>query len=162
MLQKKSLKSIVNTARLWGVVLSANFAGTLMFATALVTTSVVGAQHHAALESIALHAVAGGFWDTLSGAIFAGWLIALMVWLLPVAETARVPVIILITYLVGIAGFPHIIAGSSEAFYALITQKISLGVAVGEFFVPTLIGNTIGGVALVAAINYAQVYPQSE
>jgi formate-nitrite transporter family protein len=73
-----------------------------------------------------------------------------------------VPVIILITYLVGIAGFPHIIAESNEAFYALLTQKISFGVAIGEFFVPTLIGNTVGGIALVAASNYAQIYPQSD
>jgi formate/nitrite transporter FocA (FNT family) len=28
---------------------------------------------------------------------------------------------------------------------------------VNDFFVPTLLGNTIGGVTFVAAINYAQV-----
>ena len=35
--------------------------------------------------------------------IFAGFLIAIMVWLLPFAETARVGVIVIVTYVVGIA-----------------------------------------------------------
>jgi formate/nitrite transporter FocA (FNT family) len=157
-LQKKTFNTVKNTLRLWGVVLIANLVGTLAFAFTLSTTGVVDAGTQPALASIATHALDGGFWNTLLRAIFAGWLIALMVWLLPVAETGRVAVIIIITYLVGIAGFPHIIAGSSEAFYALLTGITSPAVAIGEFFIPTLIGNTIGGVALVAAINYAQVY----
>jgi len=161
-LQQKTHRTLANTARLWGVVLSANLLGTLAFAFTLSATSLVDTHQVAALEAIALHALDGDFWNTLLRAVFAGWLIALMVWLLPVAETGRVMVIIIITYLVGIAGFPHIIAGSTEMFYALLIGTTSPSVAIGEFFVPTLIGNTLGGVALVAAINYAQVYPTTD
>ena len=161
-LQEKTFAVFKNTLRLWGVVLCANFVGTLAFAFALSSASIVDNNVLPAFESIAIHALDGGFWNTLVRAIFAGWLIALMVWLLPVAETGRVIVIIIITYLVGIAGFPHIIAGSTEIFYALLINATSPAVAIGEFFVPTLIGNTIGGVALVAAINYAQVSPQKD
>jgi formate/nitrite transporter FocA (FNT family) len=32
-----------------------------------------------------------------------------------------------------------------------------VGTALGNFFLPTLVGNIIGGVAFVAALNYAQV-----
>ena len=42
-------------------------------------------------------------------AIFAGWLIALMVWLLPGPESAGASIIIILTYLVGISGLNHII-----------------------------------------------------
>lgn len=161
-LEKKTRNALVNTARLWGIVLCANLLGTLAFAVALSSASLVDANSISALGSIAVHALDGGFWNTLLRAIFAGWLIALMVWLLPVAESGRVIVIIIITYLVGIAGFPHIIAGSTEMFYALLTGATTPAVAVGQFFIPTLIGNTIGGVALVAAINYAQVYAQPD
>jgi formate-nitrite transporter family protein len=38
----------------------------------------------------------------------------LMVWLMPVAESGRIWVIILLTYPVGLAEFSHIIAGSVE------------------------------------------------
>lgn len=161
-LQKKNRYTLVNTARLWTVVLTANLLGTLAFAFTLSATSLVDTNQVGAMEVVAVHALDGGFGNTLLRAIFAGWLIALMVWLLPVAETERVMVIIIITYLVGIAGFPHIIAGSSEAFYALFTGITTPAVAIGEFFVPTLIGNTIGGVAMVAVINYAQVFPNTD
>jgi formate/nitrite transporter FocA (FNT family) len=158
-LQKKTLTSLKDTLRLWGVVLSANMLGALIFAVTLATTDVIDSSNTAALKSIALHALNGDYWNTLLRAVYAGWLIALMVWLLPVAESSRLVVIVIITYLVSIAGFPHIIAGSSEVFYALLTDIVSPSVAIREFFIPTLIGNTIGGVSLVAAINYAQLAP---
>jgi len=161
-LEQKNRSALVDTARLWGIVLGANLLGTLAFAFALSSASLVDANSMSALDSIAVHALDGGFWNTLLRAIFAGWLIALMVWLLPVAQNGRVIVIIIITYLVGIAGFPHIIAGSTEVFYALMTGGTTPAAAIGQFFVPTLIGNTIGGVALVAAIVYAQVYPHPD
>jgi formate/nitrite transporter FocA (FNT family) len=90
-------------------------------------------------------------------AIFAGWLIALMVWLLPAAETARVSIIIIVTYLIGIGGFNHIIAGSTTMFYLVVTHSISWGTYLVQFFFPTVLGNMIGGMALVAALGHAQV-----
>lgn len=157
-LHKRTFKVMSNMWRLWAVVLSANLIGTLAFALTLSATTIIGTQDASAFMAVAQHVVTGGFWDTLIRAVFAGWLIALMVWLLPVAGSGRVTVIIIITYLVGIAGFPHIIAGSTEMFYALLTETISFPAAIGDFFVPTLLGNTLGGVAMVAAINYAQVH----
>jgi formate/nitrite transporter FocA (FNT family) len=90
-------------------------------------------------------------------AIFAGWLIALMVWLLPAAESARVSIIIIVTYLIGIGGFNHIIAGSTTMFFLIVTNHISWGTYLMQFFLPTLIGNAIGGLSLVAALGHAQV-----
>ncbi len=162
LLHRKTGDVLLNTARLWGVVLLANVLGTLVFALALVATPIVADAQHVALASVAKHALADDFWTTFTRAILAGWLIALMVWLLPVAETGRVTVIIIITYLVGIAGLPHIIAGSTEALYALLQGQAGLATVLGTFFLPTLLGNTLGGVALVAAINYAQVRADSD
>lgn len=158
-LKKKTLTSLKDTLRLWGVVLSANLIGTLAFALILATTDIIDSSNTPVLKSIALHALHGDYWNTLLRAIYAGWMIALMVWLLPVAENSRLVVIVIITYMVSVAGFPHIIAGSSEVFYALATGIVTPGIAIGEFFIPTLIGNTIGGVLLVSAINYAQLAP---
>jgi formate/nitrite transporter FocA (FNT family) len=105
---------------------------------------------------------AAGFSGSLLSGVFAGWLIALMVWLLPFAETGRVTIIILITYLIGLGGFAHIIAGSVNAFYILLAGKISTSAFLVRFFIPALIGNIIGGVAFVAAINHAQVRPDRD
>jgi formate-nitrite transporter family protein len=49
-----------------------------------------------------------------------------------------------------------VVAGSIDAFYLVHTGEIGYGGYLARFFVP-LIGNVIGGVTLVAALNYGQV-----
>ena len=156
-LRERSVKVCCEALRLWGVVLAANLLGTLIFGVGLYHAEVFAPHQALALEAVAQHAAARDFGTTFLSAIFAGWLIALMVWLLPVAETARVGVIVIITYLVGLGGFSHIIAGSAQVFYALAAELITPAAAWNQFFLPTLLGNILGGVALVAALNYAQV-----
>ena len=107
------------------------------------------------MEDLSRDSLSGAFWPTLTKAIFAGWLIALMIWLLPSARSARLLVIMLLTYIVAIGRFSHIIAGSVEALFAVFDGRASLYDYLAGFFVPTIIGNTIGGVALVALLNHA-------
>jgi formate/nitrite transporter FocA (FNT family) len=102
-------------------------------------------------------ALAHDFGTTLLRGIFASWLIALMVWLLPIAETPRVWVIILLTYFVGLAHLSHIIAGSVETFTVAAMGQESWGHVLGSFVVPALLGNILGGVLLVAVLNHAQI-----
>lgn len=109
--------------------------------------------------SLGREALAGSFGLHLLRGIFAGWLIALVVWLMPGAEQARLGIIVLLTYLVGLAGLSHIIAGSVETLYLVTTGGASWGVYLGQFMVPTLLGNTLGGVTLVAALNFGQIAP---
>ena len=116
---------------------------------------------NAELAPIGLKVFASSFWATLLSGLFAGWLIALMVWLLPFAETGRVTIIILITYLIGLGGFSHIIAGSVSAFYTPFAGVVGFPAFPWQFFFPTLLGNIVGGVAFVAAINHAQVSPNN-
>jgi formate/nitrite transporter FocA (FNT family) len=107
------------------------------------------------MQDLAQASLHFGFGSLLLRGIFAGFLIALMVWLLPFAETARVWVIIIITYIVGIAEFAHVIVGSVDAFYLVgLGQKTLLDYF--AYMVPVLIGNIIGGSSIVAAIAHAQ------
>ncbi len=161
-LHEQRLRVALSTMRLWAVVLVSNLIGTFLFALAMHLTTPFESHPTEALRSIAEHALAGGFWSTMVRAIFAGWLVALMVWLLPFAETARVSVIIIITYIIGIGEFPHVIAGSSEAFYALLSGIATWKVTILNYLLPALIGNMIGGIALVAALNYAQISPEND
>jgi formate/nitrite transporter FocA (FNT family) len=80
-----------------------------------------------------------------------------MVWLLPAAEGTRVHIIILITYLVALGGFAHIIAGSVDVLYLVNIGSLPWYAYLTAFMFPTLIGNIIGGVSLVAVLNFAQV-----
>ncbi len=157
LMHRPSALTLLHVIRLWLVVLAANLSGALLFAWGLVHTDVFPAETKKIFMVLGYQALKGDFLTVLFSAVFAGWLIALTIWLLPFAETARVTVIIIITYLIGLGGFRHIIAGSVETFYLVTTGAISWGSYLMEFFVPTLAGNLIGGIALVAAVNHAQV-----
>jgi formate/nitrite transporter FocA (FNT family) len=90
-------------------------------------------------------------------AVFAGWLIALMVWLLPAASSAKFVVIVAVTWLISVAQFSHVIAGSIEGAFAAIQGAIGWDSYFFGFLLPALIGNSIGGVVFVALLNHAQV-----
>jgi formate-nitrite transporter family protein len=89
--------------------------------------------------------------------VFAGWLIALMVWLMPGAASARFLVIIAVTWLIAVAKFSHVIAGSAESAFAAMQGAIGWADYLLKFLLPALIGNSIGGVVFVALLNHAQV-----
>jgi formate/nitrite transporter FocA (FNT family) len=157
LLQRKDAKTFANVARLWSIVLLANLLGGLIVSWALVRTPAFELDVRAAFVDLGRAAMNHPFGTVLIKGVFAGWLIALMVWLLPFAEAARVHVIIIITYLVGLGELSHIIAGSVEVF-GLAWKGIETWPAVlGGYVVPALIGNVLGGVTLVAALNHAQV-----
>lgn len=143
--------------RLWTIVLIANLVGALIFAAIVAHSALFPAQIQRAFAEIARHSLRGGFGLTILRGIFAGWLIALMVWLLPASEGTRLHIIIILTYIVSLGGFAHIIAGSVDVLYLVNTGAVSWLTYLIGFMLPTLIGNIIGGVSLVAAINFAQV-----
>src|ERR1043165_932510 len=132
-----------------------NLVGALLFALVIARTELFKPEVHHAFREIAGKAVENGFWLTVLKGVFAGWLIALLVWMLPAAETSHVLVIIAITWLVGVGEFAHIIAGAGEVFYLGWMGALGWGGVVGRFIVPTLIGNVLGGVTLVSALNHA-------
>lgn len=157
LLLRKDGDTLFRLLRLWVVVLCGNLVGTYLFALAICKIPIFnGGVQHALLQIGAAH-LGSSFWLVLVRAIFAGWLIALMVWLLPGAESARVSIIIILTYLIGLGGFNHIIAGSTMMFYLVANGSISLAWYFVGFFFPVLVGNFIGGFSLVAALGHVQV-----
>ncbi|HZY40728.1 MAG TPA: formate/nitrite transporter family protein, partial [Anaerolineae bacterium] len=82
---------------------------------------------------------------------------AAMVWMIPSAENAKFSVITLMTYLIAIGGFTHIVAGSMEAYILVLAGDWEWWRMIGQFVVPVLLGNIVGGTALFALISYAQV-----
>jgi formate/nitrite transporter FocA (FNT family) len=142
---------------LWIVILLTNLIGAFVFAVVLGTTEAFRPEVREAFNAIGREAMEGTFGTILLRAVFAGWLIALMVWMLPAAEAAHVFVIFVMTWIVGVAGMAHIIAGSAEVLYLVVIGAVGFGTYLWDYMVPTLIGNTLGGVSLAAALNHAQV-----
>lgn len=157
LLERKTPVSLGNVARLWTTVLLANLAGVFAVGFVIARTDVLPQELQTAVREIARGAVEPGFGLIALRGVFAGWLIALLVWVLPAAEVARIWVIIILTWLIGVGHFSHVIAGSTEVFALAAAGELSWGQALGGFTLPALIGNVIGGVALVAFLNHAQV-----
>lgn len=155
-LSRSRTARLSNVARVWIVVLVANVIGALLLAAVLASTEVVSHETFESMREQAKHAYESRFAVTLLRAIFAGWLIALMVWLLPYAETARIWVIAALTYVIGVAHFTHIVAGTVDAAFLVFAGDKTWLEFLVTFFVPALLGNIIGGV-LVALLNHGQV-----
>jgi formate/nitrite transporter FocA (FNT family) len=149
--------NVLLLARMWSIVLVANITGTLFAACFCTFTPVLSSDLHEVMLQLSRQAMAYGWWEMLFRAISAGFLIAAMVWLIPSAESAEFFVIVVMTYLISIGGFVHIVAGSMESFMLLLAGQTNIVQTVWRFMVPTLIGNVIGGTALFALISYAQV-----
>jgi formate/nitrite transporter FocA (FNT family) len=76
---------------------------------------------------------------------------------MPAASSAKFVVIIAVTWLISVAQFSHVIAGSIEGAFAAMHGAIGWGDYLLGFVVPAFIGNSIGGVVFVALLNHAQV-----
>ena len=155
LLVRRDRATLVTVLRFWAVVLLANLAGTALFATLLSRPGLFPPSVQFTLGELARSSVDGVFVVTLLRALLAGWLIALMAWMLPSARSARFFVILLLTYVVALCSLPHIVAGSVESAYAVLTGSATIAQYFGDFLLPTLIGNTVGGVALTALLNHA-------
>jgi formate/nitrite transporter FocA (FNT family) len=153
----KDWKVFMRVGRLWGVILTTNLLGTFLFAYGVGHANIFDERVRHSLSAIGSVDAQVAFGTVFLRAIFAGWLIALMVWLLPGAESARVGIIIILTYLIGLGGFNHVVAGSTTMFYLIVMKALSWHSYIFRFFLPTLFGNIVGGVSLVAALGHAQV-----
>ncbi len=148
-------------ARLWTLILAGNLIATAITSAFVAFGGAFKLDVLSAFDDLARTAVHGTFWVLFVKAIFAGWIIALMVWLLPLAENASFFVIITLTYVIAVGEFGHVVAGSVDVVYGAWRHAISWGDALG-FLVPTLLGNCVGGVALVAAISSAEIGAENE
>ena len=157
LMQRRNRQTLIRVLQLWAVVLSANLLGTCLFAACVGKITLFDPGVVRALNEIGAAHMGSPFGIVFVRAIFAGWLIALMVWLLPGADSARVSIIIILTSLVGLGRFNHIVAGSTTVFYMVIIHSATWGEYFAGFFLPTLLGNIVGGVTLVAALGHAQV-----
>ena len=164
LLHERDRKSFMILLRVWGLLLLGNLIGTSIFAWLLARTPAVEPSLRPVLDAVAAEATRGSFGEIFYLAIFAGWLIALLAWLLASTHNAvaQMALIWLTTACISAFGFRHSIAGAVEALYRAFAGDASWSAMTGGFIVPAVLGNTVGGVVLVALLNYAQVKRDKE
>ena len=157
LLEKRTKRNFIRTGKLWAAVLCTNFVGTFIAAFLVVKLNIVSPELLAVFTDISKHAVMHDFWHTFKLGIPAGFLIACLVWMLPSAHGgSQFFVIVMMTYIIAIGDFAHIVAGSAEAFLLLIQGDIGLTQTI-QFLIAACAGNIIGGTFLFALLAYNQV-----
>ena len=159
---RKDWSGIWDVLRLWGIVLAGNLVGCFFFAAFLAYSGAFSEPTQTAITEIGRHLMANSPAEMFMRGIVSGWLIAALVWMLPSSEGTEIFIITLITYIIALGDFTHIIAGSVEAIYMVLIGEVGVGQAFGGFFIPTLLGNVAGGTVLFALISYAQVREELE
>lgn len=159
LLHKRNAKTLRQLLRMWGILIVGNLIGALIFGLIIGKTTLIESSLQPAMQEVARQSTEGGFGDVFYKAIFGGWLIALLAWLLAstVDSIAQLFLIWVTTVPIAAFHFRHSIAGAVEAFYRAATGTAGWGEMTGGFIVPALLGNAVGGVILVALFNYAQV-----
>lgn len=157
LMTQPTLRSLLRLLRLWAVVLLGNLVGGAVFAFAVGHMPVLEPSTQAALHDASVEMLGDTPLALFAKGIVAGWLIATMVWLATAAEGAKTFVIVLMTWLVGIGGFAHVIVGAIEGLYAVFAGDVGSGPFLTAFLLPTLFGNIVGGSLIFALISHAQV-----
>lgn len=150
-------RNFLAVARLWSIVLVGNLIGTLVFATFIRHSGALTPQDFAAFRELCERLLDATFAHTVVAGIVSGFLIACLVWVAPSMESAEFWMILIVTYIIALGGFAHVVVGSSEAWFLVLDGKTGIGEALGGYVLAALIGNIIGGTGLFTLLAYTQV-----
>lgn len=157
LLARRNLETALRMLRLWSIVLVANLAGAHLAAWTLIHTHLFSSDVQAAFSDIGQQAAAVAPGVAILRGVFAGWLIAMVVWMMASRRGGALALIVILIYFVGLGEFTHVIAGSIEVLYLVMAGSYGWGTWLIDYLLPTLLGNILGGVALVSVLNHAQV-----
>lgn len=149
--------------RLWSIVLIGNLVGAAFIA-GLLTYADNIIQAKAGYIVVAHHLVNPANLDLIISGTLAGWLMALGAWLIMSTQPtlSQIVCVYIVTFLIGMGGLHHSIAGAVEMFTAyFISDQFSLQ-QTARFIGLAVFGNLIGGSIFVATLNYGHIRKTQE
>ncbi|WP_338921022.1 formate/nitrite transporter family protein [Pseudomonas silesiensis] len=158
---KPSLNNFGRLLRLWSVVLVGNLCGTILVAYVMLHLPIFDSKTDLAFLDIGRKIMENDASQMFAKGIVSGWMIATMVWMIPSMESAKMWIIILITYLMALGDFTHIVVGSAEVSYLVFAGELPWKDFWLIFAGPTLVGNIVGGSFIFALISHAQIRSES-
>lgn len=151
--------TLAQLGALWGVSLLANLAGAAVFAALISRHGVLAQSAAAEIIRVSQEKVSDPFATAFVKAIFAGWLMTMLTWLLVAARGfgPRLFILWAIGALIVLGNFNHVVISASEIF---IARGLGAPIGAGEWlrgnFLPALLGNVLGGVVFVTLLNRVQ------
>jgi formate/nitrite transporter FocA (FNT family) len=160
-MSKPTLANFGRLLRLWSVVLVGNLCGTILVAYVMLNLPIFDSKTDLAFLDIGRKIMENDASQMFAKGIVSGWMIATMVWMIPSMESAKMWIIILITYLMALGDFTHIVVGSAEVSYLVFAGELPWKDFWLVFAGPTLVGNIVGGSFIFALISHAQIRSES-
>lgn len=153
------LASIPILFKVWGVVLAGNLIGAIAGGYVLANTAVLSPDAKVAATNFVVHGLELGWWGVFFKAMFAGWLVAGVVWLNVAARdtVTRVLVVYLVFFMIGTSNLFHVVTAAAEvSFYIFHTAEADISTLFIHYWLPVLLGNTVGGVLIFTNMAYFQ------
>lgn len=144
--------------KLWGIVLTGNMIGTFLASILLFYgKSVIGATD--GMVQVAHHLMEFETGEILVSSVLAGWLMAQGGWLVMATPPAssQVLCIYIVTFIIGLGGLHHSIAGSAEIFNGLLVDDHANWLHGIKCIALMVLGNVLGGSLIVAILNYGHI-----
>ncbi|UIP01415.1 formate/nitrite transporter family protein (plasmid) [Halobaculum sp. CBA1158] len=153
------LASVPALLRHWTIVALGNFAGGAIGAVVLAYGGVLSPEAGA----VAVDLAATGVYETTNWELFfrggfAGLIVAGVVWMNFAAQDtiSRLVVVYLAFLTIPLGNLNHSVVSFTEAVYLMLVGDLGFLLAMTDFVIPVLVGNTVGGVVLVTVVNYYQ------
>ncbi|HET7413677.1 MAG TPA: formate/nitrite transporter family protein, partial [Pararhizobium sp.] len=153
-------RNFLAVVRVWGFVVAGNLIGTLIFAAFIRFTSALTPEYLASFAAVSGRILEVDFAHATAGGVVSGFLIACLVWVAPIVLTAEFWMILIVTYIIALGDFSHVVVGSAEAWFLVLNGSASLGRVFGTYVSGAFIGNVIGGAGLFTLLAYTQVFTE--
>lgn len=150
-------RTIWELLNIWGVVITGNVIGGIVFVFSIASlASHLNLFDQETMVTVGSHVLNHTWWVLLLSAVFAGWLMGLLTWLLnsTVEVLTRIFLVTIITGTIGFAGFHHSIVGNLEVFGAFLYSENVSFIDYSTFLLLTLLGNGLGGAIVVGLFKY--------
>lgn len=152
--------SLKDLFTLWGIVYFGNVVGGFIFSLLLINIGPsVGFADPESFFWLAHHLVDYDWYTILFSALLAGWMMGLLGWLVTSSQEtiSRIALIILITFIIGLAGLHHCIIGSIEVLSGWMSSDELPFSDYLKFQFWATVGNAIGGAVFVAILKFSHV-----
>lgn len=153
------VRSIPSVLRVWGLVLAGNATGAILGAFVLAFAGIFDPASARTAVAIGLGGIETAWWPLAFKAVFAGWLVAGVVWLEHAVQDSmsRILLVYVVIFTIPVTGLYHSVVSICDVAYLVFVGKATILVGLWEFVVPVLVGNTLGGVVLVTVLNFGQL-----
>jgi len=150
--------SIPALLRNWSVVLLGNFTGGAFGAIVLAYGGVLTGGADVAAMQLAQKGIEADPFSLFMKGAMAGLIVAGVVWVEYASRDtiSRLVVVYLAFLCIPLGNLYHVVVSFAEMTYLFLLGETSAAIGVTEFVISVLLGNTVGGIALVTVVNYYQ------